>query len=295
MTGRRTAGEAPHPMVDIPTEQRARPRVPRNPLLDGIRIGNLEVRLARGAADVHALQALRYRVFYEEMAAQPTPAMRAARRDFDDFDEFCDHVLVLDHGDGGRRPSVVGTYRLLLRSRVPPGAQFYTAGEYDISRLLELDGEMVELGRSCVDARYRSGAAIQILLRAIGAYVAYHDCVAMFGCASLPGVDVAAAADQLSYLYHRHLAPADIRPRALPERYTEMNRVASAALDEKRALATLPPLVKGYLRAGCKIGDGAVVDHQFQTIDVCVVLRTDLVSEKYRSRYEYSADEAPRQ
>lgn len=282
-------------MVDIPTEPRARPRVARNPLVEGLRVGSLEVRLARGAADVHAVQSLRYRVFYEEMTAVPTPAMRAARRDFDDFDEICDHILVLDHGDGSKRPAVVGTYRLLLRSRVPPGGSFYTSGEYDIERLLALDGEMVELGRSCVDARYRSGAAIQILLRAIGAYIAYHDCIAMFGCASLPGVDVDGAADQLSYLYHRHLAPADIRPRALPERFVEMNRLAPGGLDEKRALASLPPLVKGYLRAGCKIGDGAVVDPQFQTIDVCVVLRTDLLSEKYRSRYEYSADEAPPQ
>ncbi|MGH6720063.1 MAG: GNAT family N-acetyltransferase, partial [Alphaproteobacteria bacterium] len=203
-------------------------------------------------------------------------------RDFDAFDELCDHLLVIDHGKGGQ---VVGTYRLLRRSRVPPGRSFYTAGEYDISRLLAVPGEMVELGRSCVDADCRSGAAIQILLRGIGAYIVHHGCVAMFGCASLPGTDVDRVADQLGYLYHHHLAPEDIRPRARPELRVAMDRVAASAIDARAGLASLPPLVKGYLRAGCQIGDGAVVDHQFQTVDVCVVLLMDRTAARYRSRY----------
>jgi putative hemolysin len=276
-------------MVNAPVEPPPRARPAENPLRDGLRIGSLEVRLARGRAEVEAVQTLRYRVFYQEMTAQPTAEMRRLGRDFDAFDEICDHILVLDHDRGPDRP-VVGTYRLLRRSRVPPGRQFYTASEYDIGKLLSLKGEMVELGRSCVDPAYRSGAAIQLLLRGIGAYVAYHDCVAMFGCASLPGTSVAAVAEQLSYLHRRHLAPESIRPRALPERYTPMDIVPAHAYDERRALISLPPLVKGYLRAGCKVGDGAVIDHQFQTIDVCVVLHMDVVSAKYRSRYEYGGE-----
>ncbi|MSP82874.1 MAG: GNAT family N-acetyltransferase [Alphaproteobacteria bacterium] len=276
-------------MVNAPAEPPARTRVVVDPLKEGMRVGALEVRLARGAADVQAVQELRYRVFYQEMTARPTEDMLRLQRDFDAFDEICDHLLVVDH-DRDPRGAVVGTYRLLRRSKVPAGRQFYTANEYDIAKLLSLDGEMVELGRSCVDPSYRSGAAIQILLRGIGAYVTYHDCVAMFGCASLPGTSVDAVAAQLSYLFHRHLAPESIRPRALPECYTAMDRVALDELDERRALVSLPPLVKGYLRAGCKIGNGAVIDQQFQTIDVCVVLHMDVVSAKFRSRYEYSAD-----
>ncbi len=281
-------------MVNAPVEPPPRPTPRVNPLRDGIRIGSLGVRLARGPADVQAVQALRYRVFYQEMTARPTADMASEGRDFDDFDKICDHLLVTDHEQetGGR---VVGTYRLLRRSRVPAGGRFYTAAEYDISRLLSLEGEMVELGRSCVDPGYRSGGAIQLLLRGIGAYATYFECVAMFGCASLPGTSVAAVADQLRYLHRRNLAPEAIRPRALPERYTPMDPTPAETLDERRALISLPPLVKGYLRAGCKIGDGAVVDEQFQTIDVCVVLHMDLISAKFRSRYEYSfEDKGPR-
>jgi putative hemolysin len=247
-----------------------------------VRVGHFEARLARDAADVDAAQALRYRVFYEEMAARPSAEMSRRRRDFDDFDELCDHLLVIDHAKGGQ---VVGTYRLLRRSRVPAGRTFYTAAEYDISRLLAHPGEMVELGRSCVDAGYRSGAAIQLLLRGIVAYVVHHGCVAMFGCASLPGTDVDAMADQLGYLYHRHLASEDIRPRARPELRIAMDRIAASAIDARAVQTSLPPLIKGYLRAGCQIGDGAVVDNQFQTVDVCVVLVMERAAARYRSRY----------
>ena len=280
-------------MVNVPIEPPDAPAPRQDPLARGLRVGRLEVRLAQGADEVDAIQALRYRVFYQEMAARPDAEMRRRQRDFDAFDEICDHLLVIDHGKAGTEPgTVVGTYRLLRRSRIPPGRAFYTAGEYDIDKLLSMDGEMVELGRSCVEATHRSGAAIQLLLRGIGAYVTYHGCVAMFGCASLPGTDVEAMAPQLAYLYHHHLAPEDIRPRARPELYVAMDRLPAETIDDRAVTAFLPPLVKGYLRAGCKIGDGAVVDHQFQTTDVCVVLITEHAAARYRSRYG-SEDEEP--
>jgi putative hemolysin len=278
-------------MVNAPLEPEEPDPQRIDPLAGGLRVGNLEVRLARDETEVDAVQALRYRVFYEEMTARPDEEMRRLRRDFDAFDAICDHLLVIDHGWPGGG-AVVGTYRLLRRSRIPPGRSFYTADEYDIGRLLAHPGEMVELGRSCVDARFRSGAAIQLLLRGIGAYVMHHGCVAMFGCASLPGTDADRVADQLSYLHHRHLAPIDIRPRALAERYTAMDRIAPETLDMRAVAAKLPPLVKGYLRAGCTVGEGAVIDHQFQTIDVSVVLHMDRVAKRYRSRYGEASEDA---
>lgn len=258
----------------------------RNELFEGLRAGNLEVRLAREAADVDAAQALRYRVFYEEMTAMPTAEMAARRRDFDEFDEICDHLLVIHHDPRRGGTAVVGTYRLLLRSVAESHGRFYTAGEYDVSRILALDGELLELGRSCVDVAYRNRPTMQLLLRGIGLYVFYYDVVLMFGCASLAGVDPDALALPLSYLYHRHLAPSALRPRALAERYQAMDLLSSESIDERAALATLPPLIKGYLRAGGYVGDGAVVDEQFHTTDVCVVVKVDEVSRKFRHRYE---------
>lgn len=255
-------------------------------LFEGLRAGSLELRLARDARDVDAAQALRYRVFYDEMAAQPTAEMAARRRDFDEFDDICDHLLVVNHDPQQGGPTVVGTYRVLLRSVADSHGRFYTASEYDISRILALDGELLELGRSCVDAAFRNRATMHLLLRGIGLYVSCYDVVLMFGCASLPGVDPDSLALPLSYLYHRHLAPPALRPRALAKQYAAMDLLPSERIDERAALVALPPLIKGYLRAGGYVGDGAVVDEQFQTTDVCIVVKVDQVNEKFRHRYE---------
>ena len=125
-----------------------------------------------------------------------------------------------------------------------------------------------------------------LLWRGIAAYVFHHDITLMFGCASLAGVDPDALALPLSYLYHSHLAPDGMRPRALPHLFTAMDRLPADAVDRRAAREALPPLIKGYLRLGGFVGDGAVIDRQFQTTDVCVVVKTDLVASKYRQHYE---------
>jgi putative hemolysin len=261
----------------------------------------IEVRLAANAAEVAAAQALRYRVFYEEMSARPTPEMAAAGRDFDGFDAYCDHLLVLDRQLGDGPEAVVGTYRLLRRSVAERHGGFYSETEFDVSRLKAMPGELLELGRSCVDARYRTRATMQRLWSGIAVYVFAHDVRVMFGCASLPGTDPQAVAGALAYLHHRHLAPVELRPRALPGRYVDMNLRASdavseddaaRALGERAVLAGLPPLIKGYLRLGGHVGDGAVIDEQFNTIDVCIVVVTDRVTDKYFNHYQRKLGEA---
>jgi len=248
--------------------------------------GPLQVRLAESAADIDAAQALRYRVFYETMGAHPLPGMARLHRDSDPFDEICDHLLVLDHSRGDGAEAIVGTYRLIRRDAAQRCGRFYSAGEYDISRLISYRGEILELGRSCVDPSYRTRPAMSLLWSGIAAYVFHYDVALMFGCASLPGTDPEALAAPLSYLHHHHLAPSRLRPRALDERYVEMNRLPADAVDPVRTLAVLPPLIKGYLRLGGFVGEGAVIDEQFNTIDVCVVVKTDLVAEKYSRHYE---------
>lgn len=249
-------------------------------------MGTLEVRLANSSTEVDWAQALRYRVFYEEMSAVPTPEMAARARDFDIYDPLCDHLLVIDHANGDGPESVVGTYRLIRRSAAALAGRFYSSDEYDISPLVALDGEILELGRSCVDANYRTRGSMQLLWRGIAAYVARHDIQVMFGCASLPGVDIEALAEPLSYLHHYHLAPEKLRPVALQERHLSMNRLPADQIDAKRALSVLPPLIKGYLRLGGYVGDGAVIDPQFNTTDVCIIVKTELITNKYAKHYE---------
>lgn len=250
-----------------------------------LRAGNLEVRLAETPTEIEAAQSLRFRVFYQEMAAQPTVEMRECRRDFDPYDAVADHLLVIDRARGRGAQAVVGCYRLIRREAAERFGSFYTASEYDISAIDAQPGEILELGRSCIDADYRSGPAMQLLWRGVAAYVFEFDIELMFGCASFAGVDPDGLAVPLSYLHHFHLAPEALRPRAIDLRYTNMCRLPAEAIDERQALAQIPPLIKGYLRLGGFVGDGAVIDHQFHTTDVCVVVKTDQVTEKYFRHY----------
>jgi len=256
----------------------------RDRLVD-VRAGDLWLRLTETQAEVEAAQSLRYRIFYEDMAARPTPEMAAARRDFDSFDDYCDHLLVFDtrHGDGVA--AVIGTYRVMRRSAAAARGQFYSVDEYDISNLLTYPGEILELGRSCIDAAYRTGTTMQLLWRGIAEYVLAHNIELMFGCASLPGTDPNQLAVPLAYLYHHHLAPPALRPQAVSERYVEMNRIPPEEISPRGARQMLPPLIKGYLRVGGFVGKGAVVDNDFGTTDVCVVVKTEWVTDRYYRHY----------
>ena len=254
-----------------------------------IQSGALQVRLAESAADLDAVQALRYRVFYEEMGAQPTAEMARRRRDFDEYDEHCDHLMAIDRALGPGPDSVIGTYRYIRRAVASRLGRFYSAAEYDVAKLVAFPGEILELGRSCVDARARNHTTLQMMWRANAAYVFHHKIDLLFGCASLPGIDPDALAATLSYLYQNHLAPEELRPRALPERYLEMNRLPPDGYDKAAAEAELPPLVKGYLRLGGFIGDGAVIDRQFNTTDVSIVVKCASVTKKYLRSYERRA------
>jgi len=255
--------------------------------------GSLGVRIAASQTEIDAVQALRYRVFYQEMGAQADATTAATRRDRDAFDPVADHLLVIDHEIGAGAEGVVGTYRLLQREAAAKLGRFYSADEYDIAPIINFPGRVLELGRSCVDAAYRNRAVMQLLWRGIAAYVFHHRIDLMFGCASLHDTDPDALAEDLTYLYYNHLAPPAVRPRALPHRYVDMRRMPPDRLDAKRVQAQLPPLIKGYLRLGGFVGDGAVIDRQFNTTDVAVVVKTDLVTDKYYRHYERQLRDAP--
>jgi putative hemolysin len=257
--------------------------------------GALEVRLAETESEVEAAQRLRFRVFYEEMSALPSPAMRESRRDFDKFDNYCDHLLVVDRTafDEDGQPAVVGTYRLMRDVDAARAGGFYTAGEYNIAPMLsgvEEGSRLLELGRSCVLKQYRSKpSTMQLLWRGIGVYVHRFSIDLMFGCASLPGTDPATLALPLSYLHHFHGMGGENRVSARPELYVSMNLMSKEAIELKAALRALPPLVKGYMRAGGSIGDGAVIDLQFGTTDVFIYFPVSKMSARHKLRFGIGA------
>lgn len=253
-----------------------------------VRKGELILRLAHGENEIRACQRLRYMVFYEELSAQADAATRAARMDADRFDAICDHLVVVRHDAGPVADAVrlddgelVGTYRLLRQEVAEQHGGFYTADEFEIAPLLSRHPQLrfLELGRSCVLAAYRTMPVIELLWQGIWDYVRAHRIDVMFGCASLEGTDPEAHAEGLSFLASARPAPPEWRVRAVPDRYVEMRR--RKAPDMRRALRTLPPLVKGYLRLGCYIGDGAVIDRQFNTIDVLIVLPVEAINTRY--------------
>ena len=253
--------------------------------------GNLELKLAKNSYDIEAAQKLRYRVFYEEMGANPSPQVKRLRLDHDEFDDGADHLLVTDRrlrnnlSGGGRHP-VIGTYRLLQRAHLDPSQSFYTANEFDISKILSFPGNILELGRSCVDINYRNRVTLQLLWQGIAAYVFSHKIDLMFGCASFPGTQPEIHQPALAYLRSQHQAPQIIRPSALPKKYIDMASKHEAIGDEVIKINNLPPLIKGYIRVGGQVGDGAVIDSQFNTTDVCVVVKTESLPARYRRHYQ---------
>lgn len=248
--------------------------------------GDLYVTLASNNAEVELAQALRYDVFVNEIGAKPSPEAKSLERDFDEFDDICDHLLVIDKTliDTPKNP-VVGTYRLIRGSTAKILGKFYSESEYDITNIKVFDDDILELGRSCIHGNYRSKATMQLLLRGIGAYINHHGVKLMFGCASFHGKDVEPIKEELSYLYHYHLAPEQHRTVALPELYINMNHRSKDEIKPKEILKKLPPLIKGYLGMGAYVGDGAVYDSVCNTIDVSIIVKTDRLNDGYMRRF----------
>ncbi|MBZ6076700.1 GNAT family N-acetyltransferase [Microvirga puerhi] len=261
------------------------------------RIGPLEVRLATTTKEIRQAQKLRFKVFYEEMSAAPSGPAILSRRDVDDFDALCDHLLVLDHNVKAKpfrksKPKVVGTYRLLRQEVAEKHSGFYTASEYDIAPLIRSHPNLrfLELGRSCVLKPYRNKRTVELLWHGIWAYVLHHRIDVMIGCASLEGTDPRDLALPLSFLHHYASAPAEWQASALPERFTAMDLLPKEGVDPKAALHALPPMIKGYLRLGASFGRGAVIDRQFGTTDVLVILPVSAINPRYIDHFGPAAN-----
>jgi len=229
--------------------------------------------MATDPSEVQAAQRLRYDVFVAEMGADGPLVDHDDRLERDRFDPYFDHLLLYDRA----RPDdaqVVGVYRVMRRDQADAAGQFYSEDEYDLDPLKTSGKALLELGRSCVHADYRGGAAMYHLWAGLASYVETHGIEVLFGVASFHGRDVSALAQPLSYLHHHHLAPEDIRVRTRGEAYQSMNLLPAAEIDRKAAMIATPSLIKGYLRLGGFVGDGAFIDHDFNTTDVCLIVDT---------------------
>jgi L-ornithine Nalpha-acyltransferase len=252
------------------------------------RIGSLETRLAATPEEVRAAQVIRYRVFVEEMGARLPHEAMLSGLDFDAFDDICDHLIVLDRSlDGDAPDQIVATYRLLRQDVAEAHSGFYSASEFDIAPMIARHPgkRFLELGRSCVLPPYRTKRTVELLWQGNWAYALKHNLDVMFGCGSFPGAFPEFHALALSFLHHNVLASGDWTVRAAPNRYRNMDLMPTEAVNPKRALMAMPPLIKGYLRLGAMVGEGAVVDQAFGTTDVLIVLPVESISSRYLNYY----------
>jgi L-ornithine Nalpha-acyltransferase len=255
------------------------------------RFGPFEVRLATTSREIRKAQRLRFKVFFEEGAAIPQQRAALTRRDICPFDKICDHLLVIDKDQrnrfGRKKAKIVGVYRLLRGDTASRHQGFYSETEFDIAPLLarHQGKRFLELGRSCVHAQYRSKRVIELLWRGLWVYAKHHRIDALIGCASLPGIDPIALALPLSFLYRHALADEEWRVRPLAGRGVGMAILDTQAIDARKGVAALPPLLKAYLRAGAKFGDGAVIDAQFGTTDVFTIMPLIDLEERYQEYY----------
>ncbi|WP_245257506.1 GNAT family N-acetyltransferase [Methylocapsa acidiphila] len=252
--------------------------------------GSFEVRLAATKREIRMAQRLRYQVFYEEGGATPQQGAALIRRDICPFDAFCDHLLVIDKEARNRfgriKPKVVGAYRLLRGDVAAQGPGFYSQREFEIGPMLarHADKRFLELGRSCVHAKYRSKRVIELLWRGLWIYAKHHRIDVLIGCASLPGVNPLALALPLSFLHYEAAASEEWSVRPCAAR-VEMAILDKAAVDPRKGIAALPPLLKGYLRVGARFGDGAVIDAQFGTTDVFTIMPLADIEQRYINYY----------
>jgi putative hemolysin len=255
-----------------------------------IDVSQYRVKLAETEEERLGAQRLRYRVFVEEMGAAASPEQRAARREWDAFDPFFDHLVLLSLDPSIADPldRVVGVYRLMRRAAARAGRGFYGAGEYDLGPIEASPRESVELGRSCVAEGHRGGPALHLLWAGLADYVLERDIEILFGVASFPGVDPAPWAEALSYLHHWHLAPPELRVQAREGARLDMALTPREAVEPARALRAMPPLIKAYLRLGGVVGEGAWIDRPFNTIDVCVLMDTARMVAARRAFFERS-------
>lgn len=239
------------------------------------------VKIAQTEEELRAAQRLRYDVFVRELGGGGAMVDHEQGLEQDRFDPFFDHMLVLDD----TTKQVVGVYRLLRDEQAQALGQFYSEDEYDLSVLKQSGRKLLELGRSCLHPDYRGGMAMYHLWNGLAQYVSKHEIEVLFGVASFHGTDPQALAQPLSMLYHNHLAPEDLRVRTQPQHFVDMNLMAPKDLDRRKAMLEVPALIKAYLRLGGFVGDGAFIDHAFNTTDVCLILDTARMNERQRRIY----------
>lgn len=246
------------------------------------RLKKLEVKIAEDQLEIEKALRLRYEVFNQEMG-EGLPQSASTGKDRDEYDLFCDHLIVVDHANENH---VVGTYRLLTKTRALKNIGFYSAQEFDLSNIYKLDFEIAEVGRSCVHPDYRDGSVITLLWAGIANYIQTHNIRVLMGCGSLHSTD----AEEVNMVYaflrdEGHLVEEHLRVRPLPTSVHPGFREIELVGDRKSITKRLPPLIKGYMRIGARIGGEPALDREFGTTDLFIYFDAESITNKYGNKF----------
>jgi putative hemolysin len=246
---------------------------------------NYSIKLAETKSELKQAQALRYSVFYKEKKAKPTFTKKIIKLDYDKIDKYADHLIVLDKKN--KKNKIVGTYRLIRGDVAKLFGGYYSSSEFNLINITNnyKDKHILELGRSCVHQDYRNGSIMNLLWKAIAEYVKLYDIKILLGCASFSGIEPTKYSDELSYLRQNFCLPEHLSVESFDKNIYPVYKLKENNSNQLRIFAKLPPLLKGYLRIGGKVSHNFYVDHNFNTIDLCVVVNTSDIDEKYRKKY----------
>lgn len=236
--------------------------------------GNIRIKLAQTEEEYKQLYRLRY---FDLLLDYNSNNLKDDELDKDAYDDVCDHIIAVDV----EKNEVVGTYRVIKKSHLNNDMPFLTESEFDLTPLKKY--KLLELGRAVVKEEYRNGSVISLLWSGIIKYAVEEKMEYMIGTASFHGIDGDIYKNVLAYLYQNHLSPIDIRCKANENSYIDMSKLEYNSEEDMKNI--IPPLIKGYIRLGATIGDGAFVDVDFNSIDVLIVLKIDEINPKYLKRY----------
>ena len=243
---------------------------------------NFTIKIAESNFEIKKAQSLRYKIFFKEKKIKKKNFKFLLQRDYDFYDKISDHLIIIDN-NREIRDNVIGTYRLLRGNCAKLYRGFYTEQEFDISNLKKnfSSKDILELGRSCVHPQYRSGIILKLLWQGISNYIKMYKIKILMGCASFHGTNPSKFKDEFSLLYESYRLPEDYDVKSLQSNEISFNK----NINHSTILNKLPPLIKGYLKAGGMVSENFYIDKEFETIDYCVIMLTEKIVSRYQNKF----------
>ena len=250
--------------------------------IDTIIFKNFTIKIAENNLEIKKAQSLRYKIFFEEKKIKKKNLKFLLQRDYDFYDKISDHLIIIDN-NRKVKDNVVGTYRLLRGNFAKLYKGFYTEQEFDISNLKKnfSSKNILELGRSCIHPEYRSGIILKLLWQGISKYIKIYKIKLLMGCASFNGTNPSKFEDEFSLLYKCYRLPRNYDVDSLQNNQISLKK----NFDNFTILNKLPPLIKGYLRAGGMVSKNFYIDREFETIDYCVIMLTEKIVSRYHKKF----------